>query len=234
MRGLCIEWEAPLLKDSAVRTLFERFQDVDPDTNKVPDKIQSNPFRSLISVMLSAQSRDEMTARASASLFAEADTPQAILALPEERLAQLIKDAGLYNMKARNIRKCCTALLEWHDCIVPTDRPTLMALPGVGRKSADILMRFVYGEPVVAVDTHVHRICNRLGLACGRTEEETARSLEPRVPAEYGYGAHVWLLEHGKKVCMARKPKCDGCLFDDLCEKNAVPSKTERRGKRST
>ena len=221
-----------MLSDKAVCTLFERFQDLDPDTNKVPDKIQSNPFRSLISVMLSAQSRDEMTARASAKLFAVADTPRAILALPDEDLKRLIKDAGLYNMKARNIRKCCAALLERHDGVVPTDRPTLMALPGVGRKSADILMRFVYGEPVVAVDTHVHRICNRLGLAQGRTEAETAQSLEPRVPAEYGYGAHIWLLEHGKRVCMARKPKCDGCLFDDLCEKNAVLSKTDRRGRR--
>lgn len=221
-----------VLAKEQVLIVFERFQESDPETNKTPDKIQSNPFRSLISVMLSAQSRDEMTAKASASLFAVADTPAEILKLPEARLASLIKAAGLYNMKARNIHKCCAALLERHGGSVPTDRPTLMSLPGVGRKSADILMRFVYAEPVVAVDTHVHRVCNRMGLASGRTEAETARSLEPRVPLGFGFGAHVWLLEHGKKTCTARKPNCSVCSFEDLCEKNVIPSKSERRGRR--
>lgn len=219
-----------MLSDAAVETLFARFNEMDPDQNKVPDKIQKNPFRSLISVVLSAQSRDEMTARATAKLFAEADTPTAILALHDGRLKDLIRDAGLYNMKAKSIRKLCAALIERHDGIVPGDRKTLMALPGVGRKSADILMRFVFGAPVVAVDTHVHRVCNRLGLAAGKTEAQTAASLEPRVPDGYGFGAHVWLLEHGKRICTARRPKCEACPFEDLCEKNAVPSKTERRG----
>jgi endonuclease-3 len=220
-----------MLNDTQIRSLFSRFQDLDPGTTKVPDKIQANPFRSLISVVLSAQSRDEMTARATRKLFEEADTPLAILALDEERLKVLIKDAGLYNMKARNIRNLCDALIERHGGRVPADRETLMALPGVGRKSADILMRFVYGAPVVAVDTHVHRVCNRLGLAAGKTEARTAASLEHRVPAEFGYGAHVWLLEHGKRICVARRPRCEACFLEDLCEKNAVASKSERRGR---
>lgn len=219
-----------MLNEKVIQTLFERFQEIDPDTNTVPDKIQKNPFRSLISVVLSAQSRDEMTARATASLFAVADTPGAILALDEEHLKRLIKDAGLYNMKARNIRKLCDALIERHDGRVPNDRKTLMALPGVGRKSADILLRFVFGAPVVAVDTHVHRVCNRLGLARGKTEAQTAVGLEPRVPSEFGFGAHVWLLEHGKRTCVARAPRCQVCFLEDLCEKNEIPSKSERRG----
>lgn len=223
-----------MLNDHAIRTVFERFLERDPDTNTVPDKIQENPFRSLISVVLSAQSRDEMTARAAATLFAVADTPGAILALDEDHLKRLIKDAGLHNMKARNIRKLCDALIERHDGRVPDDRKTLMALPGVGRKSADILLRFVFGEPVVAVDTHVHRVCNRLGLAMGKTEARTAAMLEPRVPPEYGYGAHVWLLEHGKRLCVARAPRCEACFLEDLCEKNAIPSKSERRGRKKT
>jgi endonuclease-3 len=212
-----------MLTDAQVEEVFIRLHDAAPEANAVPDKIGATPFRSLISVVLSAQSRDEMTARATQKLFAAADTPQAILGLDEAVLKDCIRDAGLYNMKARSIRRLCAALLERHDGAVPADRKSLMALPGVGRKSTDILLRFVFGEPVVAVDTHVHRVCNRLGLARGKTEAQTAASLAPRVPEGYGYGAHVWLLEHGKKVCVARKPRCGACLLSDLCERNGVP-----------
>lgn len=211
-----------MLSDHDLEIVFARLYAQHPEENAVPDKIGATPFRSLISVVLSAQSRDEMTARATQKLFAIADTPRAILDLDDATLKDCIRDAGLYNMKARNIRRLCAALLERHDGAVPADRESLMALPGVGRKSTDILLRFVFGQPVVAVDTHVHRVCNRLGRAHGKTEAQTAVRLAPRVPDGYGYGAHVWLLEHGKRVCTARKPKCTSCLLHDLCERNGV------------
>ena len=212
-----------MLSDSKVKRVFEHLRAEAPEHAAAPpSKIQTNPFRSLVSVVLSAQSRDEMTARASAKLFAVADTPPAILALEEEELAGLIKDCGLYNMKARNIRKLCQALLDRHGGIVPDNRTELEALPGVGRKSTDILLRFVFNKPVVAVDTHVHRVCNRLGVAVGKTEAQTARSLEPRVPPDYAWGAHIWLLDHGKQVCKSRKPRCEVCPLANLCERNGL------------
>ncbi len=217
-----------MLSDTAVETLFARFEERFPDSNRAPAKVQKDPFRSLVSVMLSAQSRDAMTAKARDALFAHASTPQAILALPQDELARLIKPCGLYNMKARNLHLMCRALLAEHDGIVPKDRQALMALPGVGRKSADIMQRFTFGEGVVAVDTHVHRVCNRLGLAHGKTEEQTARSLEPRVPERYRFGAHIWLLEHGKRICRSRTPHCTACFLEDLCEKNPAPAKAKK------
>lgn len=217
-----------MLSDQAVETLFERFEERFPDVNRVPDKVETDPFRSLVSVMLSAQSRDEMTAKARDQLFAVADTPQAILALPEERVARLIKPCGLYNMKAKSLHRMCRALLDEHAGRVPADRKTLTRLPGVGRKSADIILRFTFGEPVVAVDTHVHRVCNRLGLAFGKTEAQTAAQLEPRVPKRFGFGAHIWLLEHGKRLCKSRTPQCEACFLEDLCEKNPAPPKGKK------
>lgn len=218
-----------MIDDAAVAELFARFEARFPDSNKTPDKVRRDPFQSLVSVMLSAQSRDAMTAKARDKLFARAKTPEAILALPEEEVAALIKDCGLYNMKARNLHRMCRALIDAHAGIVPRTREALMALPGVGRKSADIMQRFTFGEGVVAVDTHVHRVCNRLGLATGKTEEQTARALEPRVPERYRFGAHIWLLEHGKRLCKARTPHCTACFLEDLCEKNPAPPKAKKR-----
>ena len=214
---------ALMLSTDAIEILFHRLSEAAPEHLDAPtSKIGANPFRSLISVVLSAQSRDEMTARARDSLFAVADTPGAILALDEREIAGLIKACGLYNMKAKSVRKLCAALLERHDGVVPSDRKSLEALPGVGRKSTDILLRFVFDQPVVAVDTHVNRVCNRLGLARGKTEAQTARDLEPKVPARYAWGAHIWLLEHGKQVCKSRKPRCEACSLSDLCERNGL------------
>jgi endonuclease-3 len=172
--------------------------------------------------MLSAQSRDAMTARATASLFAVAATPEDILALPEEELRLLIKDAGLYNMKARNIRAMCRALLDRHAGEVPRSRAELMALPGVGRKCADIMLRFVFDEVAVPVDTHVFRVSRRLGLAQGNTEAQVARALETRIPERWQRGAHIWLLELGKRICRSRVPRCAVCPAADLCERNGV------------
>jgi endonuclease III len=140
-------------------------------------------------------------------LFALAKTPQAILALDDETIAQAIKPAGLYNRKTRNIRKFCTALLEEHDGVVPSTREGLLSLPGIGRKCADIVMSLTFGEDVIAVDTHVHRVANRIGLARGKAEAQKAQSLEERSPAWAKRNGHFWLLQFGKRVCTARAPQ---------------------------
>ncbi len=212
----------PVLSAAKIDRLFARFAERFPQEYRRPGKVGANPFRSLVSVMLSAQTTDAMSARASAKLFAEADTPDAILALQPERLRALIRDSGLYNTKARSIQAMCRDLQERFAGRVPRTRHDLMSLPGVGRKSADIMLRFVFGEPAVAVDTHVHRVCNRTGLARGKTEAQTAASLEPLVPDGYRFGAHMWLLEHGKRTCKELKPACDRCFIFDLCERNGV------------
>ncbi len=181
-------------------------------------KDQPNPFRSCVSCMLSAQSRDENTAKASQALFAIAQTPQAILMLEDEVIAAAIKPAGLYNMKTRNLKKMCQYLLEECDGVVPSNREGLMKLPGIGRKCADIVMSFTFGEDVIAVDTHVHRVSNRTGLAQGKTEAHTAQNLEDRSPDWALRDGHFWLLEFGKTVCLSRTPKCDTCFLNHLCK----------------
>lgn len=170
--------------------------------------------------MLSAQSRDASTAQATRQLFRLARTPRTILALDQERLVDAIRPAGLYNTKARNIRRFCRTLLDEHGGVVPETRAGLMSLPGIGRKCADIVMSFTFGAEVVAVDTHVHRVCNRTGLARGRSEAQTARSLETRLTGgagPSGVEAHVLLLRFGKRVCTSRAPKCPRCPIADLC-----------------
>lgn len=213
--------DGPLLSDEAVGELFDRLVECTPgrpasDKRPAP-KGQKDPFRSCISCMLSAQSRDANTARATANLFRLARTPRTMLKLDDETIANAIRPAGLYNMKARNIRKFCTALLEEHDGVVPTTREGLMSLPGIGRKCADIVLHFTFGIDVIAVDTHVHRVCNRTGLARGKTEAQTARALEARAPARAMRDGHVRLLQFGKTVCPSRAPRCPGCPIRDLC-----------------
>lgn len=189
-----------------------------PKEGQAPQaKLAANPFRALVSVMLSAQSRDAMTARARDKLFAVADTAEAILALPPQQLASLIKDCGLYNIKARNLQRMCRALLDQHGGEVPTTREGLMALPGVGRKCADIMTRFVYNRPDIPVDTHVFRVARRLELVAGRSEAKVAEALDREVPDGYRWGAHMWLLNHGKRYCLARAPRCGDCPLADLC-----------------
>lgn len=206
-----------------IAAIFARFSDAEPQENNAPEaKLGKVPFESLVGVMLSAQSRDEMTARARDKLFAAARTPQAILALSEAQLAALIKDCGLYNMKARNLHKMCRALLDDCDGVVPSTRAGLMALPGVGRKCADIMTRFVFGQPDIPVDTHVFRVAKRLGLATGKTEAKVAAELEQIVPGDYRWGAHMWLLNHGKRHCRARAPRCGSCPLLDICKRVGV------------
>lgn len=207
-----------MLTEDQITEAMTRLRAALPDVKPPSSKGGKDPFRSVVSCMLSAQSLDRNTAAASAALFALADTPGEILALPDAQITEAIRPAGLYNVKCRNLRKMCAALIEDHDGIVPDNRKGLMSLPGVGRKCADIVLHFTFGEATVAVDTHVHRVCNRLGLATGKTEEQTATSLEARLPAAFLSDGHVLLLSHGKRTCRARAPKCDTCLLADLCE----------------
>ena len=186
-------------------------------TAKGPKK-QPNPFRSCVSCMLSAQSRDANTAAASRALFALADTPHGILSLQDEDIAAAIKPCGLYNVKTRNLKKMCTFLIEEYGGVVPDTREGLMTLPGIGRKCADIVMSFTFGADVIAVDTHVHRVCNRTGLAQGKTEANTAQSLEDRTPEWALRDGHFWLLQFGKTICNARTPKCESCFLNHLCK----------------
>lgn len=189
-------------------------------------KEQPDPFRSCVSCMLSAQSRDENTAKASKALFGLADTPEGILALDEEAVAAAIKPAGLYNMKTRNLKKMCRALLDDHGGVVPQTREGLMSLPGIGRKCADIVLSFTFDQEVIAVDTHVHRVCNRTGLALGKSEAKTAESLEARTPEWALRDGHFWLIQFGKQVCTARAPQCENCILNHLCRYYAANRST--------
>jgi endonuclease-3 len=207
-----------MLDEARRLELMRRIGEALPDARAPTVKRGRDPFRSVVSCMLSAQSLDRNTAAASRALFALADTPRGILALPEAEIAAAIRPCGLYNVKARNLRRMCEALLTEHGGRVPDTRAGLMSLPGVGRKCADIVLHFTFGEGVVAVDTHVHRVCNRTGLAEGRTEERTARSLEARLPPGWEMRAHVLLLAFGKRICRARAPRCNACPVAHLCE----------------
>lgn len=207
-----------MLDPDDMREVLDRMRAALPDAKAPTIKKGRDPFRSVVSCMLSAQSLDRNTAAASRNLFALAGTPQDILALDDAAIAAAIRPCGLYNMKTRNLRRMCEALLAEHGSRVPRTREGLMSLPGVGRKCADIVMHFTFGEAVVAVDTHVHRVCNRIGLAEGKTEERTAKSLEARLPEDYRMVGHVLLLTFGKRICRARSPRCETCPVKDLCE----------------
>lgn len=205
---------------SKIKEVYRRFSKIYPPSSRfVPEsKIHSDPFRSLVGVVLSAQTRDEMTAKACNRLFEVADTPEGILELNDERLVECIKPVGMYNNKAKNLKKMCRQLIDEHGGKVPNTRKKLMALAGVGRKSTDIMMRFVYHEGAIAVDTHVHRLSNRLGLVNTASADATADFLAENTPEQYKMSAHEWFINYGKYVCKARSPQCDKCIFTDICE----------------
>jgi len=209
-----------MLSDDQVAEVFRRFAEIYPPDRRRKPHVKEDPdhFKALVSCLLSAQSRDSNTAKAKDQLFALADTPAAILELPDETVAAAIKPCGLYNSKTRNLKKLCRALLDEHDGRVPRDRPGLMALPGIGRKCADIMLRFTFDQPAIAVDTHVYRVCTRLGLAGGRTEAQVAAELDRRAPDWAKRDGHLWLIRHGKRICTSRAPKCPECVLNDLCE----------------
>jgi len=178
----------------------------------------SSPFELLIAVILSAQATDVGVNKATAGLFAVAPTPARMLGLGEQGLKSHIKTIGLFNAKARHIMATCRALIERHGGEVPRERAALEALPGVGRKTANVVMNVAFGAPTMAVDTHIFRVANRTGLAPGRTPLEVERGLLAVIPARYLQHAHHWLILHGRYVCTARKPQCGACPIADLCE----------------
>lgn len=181
------------------------------------------PFELLVAVVLSAQATDRGVNGATAGLFGAADTPAAILGLGEAGLKEHIKTIGLYNSKARNILRTCEILVHEHGGEVPRERQALEELPGVGRKTANVILNTAFGEPAIAVDTHIFRVANRTGLARGKTPLEVEKKLLRSTPAEFQHDAHHWLILHGRYVCLARKPRCGACLIQDLCEYPAKP-----------
>ena len=176
-----------------------------------------NPFTLLAAVVLSAQATDVGVNKATPALFALADTPAKMLALGEERLVELIRTIGLFRTKAKNLTALSRILVDQHGSEVPRDRAALEALPGVGRKTANVVLNVAFGEPTIAVDTHIFRVSNRTGLAPGKTPLEVEKALEAITPTEYKRYAHHWLILHGRYVCKARKPDCPDCVIADLC-----------------
>jgi len=192
-------------------------------SNKKPkSKIYSKAYTSLIGVMLSAQSQDKRTAIACNQLFSLADTPEDMIKLSREEIIEAIRPAGLHNAKSKNILATSKMLLEKFNGKVPQTQKELMTLPGVGRKSSDIVMRFVFGEPHIAVDTHVARLLWRLGWADSLDEGKASITVNDTTPSKYKYGAHMWLITHAKKQCVSRNPDCDVCIITKVCDKRMV------------
>jgi endonuclease-3 len=186
-----------------------------------------NPFTLLVAVVLSAQATDVGVNKATPALFALADTPQKMLALGEARITELIRTIGLFRTKARNIVALSRMLMEQHGGVVPREREALEKLPGVGRKTANVVLNVAFGEPTIAVDTHIFRVANRTGLAPGKTPLAVEAGLEAVTPARYKHGAHHWLILHGRYVCKARKPDCPVCVVADLCRYGAKTGPAE-------
>ena len=176
-----------------------------------------SPFTLLVAVVLSAQATDAGVNKATPALFKAANTPAKMVKLGEARIRNYIKTIGLFNMKAKNVYGLSKLLIEHHGGEVPRDRETLQTLPGVGRKTANVVLNVAFGEPTIAVDTHIFRVGNRTGLAPGKTPDEVERGLEAAIPAKWKMGAHHWLILHGRYICKARKPLCGACVVRDLC-----------------
>ncbi len=201
--------------------LFRRLAELNPRPETELE--YRTPFELLVAVILSAQATDVGVNKATRRLFPVANTPQAMLDLGEEGLRRHIATIGLFNAKAKNIIATSRLLLERHGGEVPSDRDALEALPGVGRKTANVVLNVAFGEPTIAVDTHIFRVANRTGLARGKNVDEVERKLLRNVPATYRKDAHHWLILHGRYVCTARRPRCPDCVIADLC---AWPDKT--------
>ena len=199
-----------------VHLLFSRLQAACP--KPTTELRYLSPFELLVAVILSAQSTDKKVNEATARLFPLANTPRALLDLGEAALKAHIKTIGLYNGKAANILKTCALLLERYDGEVPRDRAALEALPGVGRKTANVILNTAFGEPTIAVDTHIFRVANRTGLAPGKTVRAVEEGLLATTPEEFRHDAHHWLILHGRYICVARKPKCGICPIRDDCQ----------------
>lgn len=199
-----------------VRALFKRFQAANPSPRG--ELRYRTSFELLVAVILSAQATDVSVNKATEKLYAVANTPESILKLGMAGLKRYIRTIGLYNSKAKNILATCRILKEQHGGKVPTDREALEKLPGVGRKTANVVLNIAFGQPTIAVDTHIFRVSNRTGLAPGKTPLEVERKLETVVPDEFKHHAHHWLILHGRYICKARAPACTKCVVNDLCE----------------
>ena len=200
------------------REIFERLKAANP--HPTTELVHHSPFELLIAVMLSAQATDKSVNLATATLFPLANTPEKILSLGEDELKAHIRSIGLYPTKAKNVLATCQILLDKHAGEVPRQREALEALPGVGRKTANVVLNTAFGEPTIAVDTHIFRVSNRTGLAPGKTVQDVETKLMRNVPAEYRLDAHHWLILLGRYTCKARKPECTHCLISDLCDFN--------------
>ena len=196
--------------------IFTRFRDDNP--HPTTELEYSNPFELLIAVILSAQATDVGVNKATRKLYPVANTPEAIYALGVDGLKKYIKTIGLFNAKAENVIKTCKALVEKHNSEVPDNREELEALPGVGRKTANVVLNTAFGQPTMAVDTHIYRVSNRTKIAPGKNVNEVEQKLLRFIPKEFLQDAHHWLILHGRYTCVARKPKCGSCMIEDLCE----------------
>ncbi|MFK8027157.1 MAG: endonuclease III [Gammaproteobacteria bacterium] len=196
--------------------IFSRLRDLNP--NPTTELNFNNEFELLIAVILSAQATDVSVNKAIGPLYKIANTPEAIYQLGEKKLKTFVKSIGLYNTKAKNIIKTCKILMEEHDGQVPENREALEALPGVGRKTANVVLNTAFGHPTIAVDTHIYRVSNRTGIAPGKNVIEVEKRLLRLVPEEFKRDAHHWLILHGRYTCIARNPKCSNCTILDLCE----------------
>jgi len=199
--------------------LFSRLQA--QNSHPTTELVHSSPFELLVAVILSAQATDKIVNKVTAQLFKVANTPETMLTLGQTQLNAAIKSIGLHEKKAKNIIKTSEMILTQHQGQIPNNRTDLEALPGVGRKTANVILNTVFGQPTIGVDTHIFRVANRTGLAEGKTVQAVEKLLLTRVPTEFMYHAHHWLVLHGRYVCIARKPKCEQCLIADLCQFNS-------------
>ncbi len=202
--------------------IFSKLREQDP--NPTTELNYSTPFELLIAVILSAQATDKGVNKATDKLYTVANTPHEIYDLGLNKLKTYVKTIGLYNTKAANIIKSCRILLDKHDGNVPQTREDLEALPGVGRKTANVVLNTAFGQPTMAVDTHIFRVSNRTGIAPGKTVLEVEKRLLKFIPEEFMMDAHHWLILHGRYTCVARKPRCGACVIEDLCEFNKKTS----------
>jgi len=204
------------MNSQKIRKIFLRFRHANP--KPTTELVYHTPFELLIAVILSAQATDISVNKATGPLFRIANTPEKMFKLGITEFKNYIKNIGLYNTKAKNIIKTCQILIEQHDSKVPEDRESLEALPGVGRKTANVILNTYFGHPTIAVDTHIFRVSQRIGLAKGKTPLDIEKQLVKVIPKEFLHDAHHWLILHGRYVCVARKPRCPECLINDLCE----------------
>ncbi|MBB3811732.1 endonuclease-3 [Xanthomonas arboricola] len=216
-----------LMRKPEIKEMFARLRELNP--HPTTELEYTTPFELLIAVLLSAQATDVGVNKATRKLYPVANTPRDILDLGEEGLKRYIATIGLFNAKAKNVIATCRILLEQYGGEVPHDRAALEALPGVGRKTANVVLNTAFGEPTMAVDTHIFRVANRTGLAPGKDVRAVEDTLVKVIPAEFLHDAHHWLILHGRYVCKARKPDCPGCVIHDLCRyRDKTPAPAER------